>query len=121
MASRAVIRLHPLFSIPYLLLLLPACATARRDEPLAGPMPLSDPKLVAGQQVFMRNCHQCHPGGAAGLGPAINNKPLPAFAIKAQVRKGVGAMPAFDDGRIPDADLDNLTAYLQTLRKQDGD
>ena len=107
---------------PFALCLLPfafalGCATSRRDEPLAGPLPLSDPKLVAGRQVFMSNCYQCHPGGSAGLGPAINDKPLPAFAIRTQVRKGVGAMPAFDEARIPRPDLDNLVAYLQTLRK----
>jgi mono/diheme cytochrome c family protein len=97
--------------------LVAGCGTSRREEPLAGPVPLSDPKLVEGRQVFMRNCYQCHPGGSAGLGPAINDKPLPAFAIKTQVRKGVGAMPAFDTTRIPEADLDSVVAYLQTLRK----
>ena len=108
--------LRPL-ALAALALLAASCATARRDEPLAGPLPLDSPQLVAGQQVFMRNCYQCHPGGSAGLGPAINDKPLPGLAIKTQVRKGVGAMPAFDANRIPDADVDNLIAYLKTVRK----
>ena len=122
--SHAAIRRHLPSSIfhPRLLLLLAVaalagCATSRREEALTGPLPLSDPKLVAGRQVFMANCYQCHPGGSAGLGPALNDKPLPAFAIRTQVRKGLGSMPAFDEARIPRPDLDNLTAYLQTLRK----
>ena len=119
--SRAVIPRHLPSSIfhPRILLLLLSlgCSTSRREEPLTGPLPLSDPKLVAGRQVFMANCYQCHPGGSAGLGPALNDKPLPAFAIRTQVRKGLGAMPAFDDARIPAPDLDNLVAYLATLRK----
>jgi mono/diheme cytochrome c family protein len=80
-------------------------------------LPLADPKLVAGRQIFMANCYECHPGGSAGLGPSLNDKPLPAFAIRTQVRKGFGAMPAFDEGRIPDPDLDNVVAYLQMLRQ----
>jgi mono/diheme cytochrome c family protein len=104
-----------------LALLATSCATAGRDEPLAGPLPLDSPQLVAGQQVFMRNCYQCHPGGSAGLGPAINNKALANAHIRAQVRKGVGPMPAFDETRIPDSDLDNLIAYLKTLRRHKPD
>ena len=97
--------------------LLPGCATSRREEPLTGPLPLSDTKLVEGRQVVMANCYQCHPGGSAGLGPALNDKPLPAFAIRTQVRKGLGSMPGFDEARISRPDLDNLVAYLQTLRQ----
>ena len=92
------------------------CSTSRREEPLSGPLPLADPELVNGRQVFMANCYECHPGGSAGLGPSLNDKPLPAFAIRTQVRKGFGAMPAFDESRIPQPDLDNLVAYLQMLR-----
>jgi hypothetical protein len=93
-----------------------SCTSSRREEPLTGPLPLADPKLVAGRQIFMANCYECHPGGSAGLGPSLNDKPLPAFAIRTQVRKGFGAMPAFDDAHIPAPDLDNLVAYLQMLR-----
>lgn len=102
-------------------LTLASCASSRRDEPFAGPLPLDSPQLVSGRQVFMRNCYQCHPGGSAGLGPAINNKPLPGFLIRTQVRKGLGAMPAFDEQTIPNPDLDNLVAYLKTLRQHKPD
>jgi mono/diheme cytochrome c family protein len=94
------------------------CGTARRDAPLAGALPLDSPQVAEGRQVFMSNCYTCHPGGDAGLGPAINNKPLPGGLIKTQVRKGLGAMPAFDATRIAEPALENLVAYLQTLRKQ---
>ena len=77
--------------------MLAGCATSRREEPLFGPLPLSDPKLVAGRQVFMANCYECHPGGSAGLGPALNLKPLPGSLVRARVRKGIGGMPAFDE------------------------
>jgi mono/diheme cytochrome c family protein len=105
-----------LIILPSSFILLCGCGTPRRDEPLAGPLRLDDPKLVTGQQVFMHNCYQCHPGGSAGLGPPLNDKPLPGFAIRTQVRKGLGAMPAFDPKMIPEEDLDHVLAYLKALR-----
>jgi mono/diheme cytochrome c family protein len=95
--------------------LLAACS-ARRSAPLVGVLPLSSPQIVEGQQIFMAHCHQCHPGGEAGLGPALNNKPLPAFAIRMQVRHGFGAMPAFSPDELSDAGLDAVIAYLRALR-----
>jgi len=72
------------------------CGSARRGEPLIGPVGLSDQARL-GRVVFYANCDQCHPGGEAGLGPSLNNKPLPGFAIKTQVRHGLGAMPSFSN------------------------
>lgn len=65
----------------------------------------------------MRNCDQCHPRGEAGLAPALNNKPLPAFLIKFQVRHGLGAMPSFSKDDISDQDLEDIILYLQALRQ----
>jgi mono/diheme cytochrome c family protein len=91
------------------------CATARRGEPLRGPMVL-DEKATRGQRVFANFCNGCHPGGEGGLGPALNNKPMPTFVTKFQVRHGLGAMPSFSESAISDAALDDLTAYLGRLR-----
>ena len=93
-----------------------ACGTARRGEPFAGPLPVADPSVRHGQIVFMQHCHMCHPGGEGGLGPAINDKPLPGFLIKTQVRLGMGAMPEFSEDRIPSTDLDALVSYLSAMR-----
>ncbi len=92
------------------------CGSARRGVPIAGPLSLATDGLVRGQQVFMKQCHQCHPGGEAGLGPALNNKPLPGFLVRLQVRQGFGAMPAFSEQAIPADELDDLIAYLAALR-----
>lgn len=94
---------------------LAACGTARR---VAEP-DLRDPVLLAGHVSFMRNCHQCHPRGEAGLGPALNNKPLPAFLIRTQTRAGLGSMPAYPPEVLPDAELDAIAAYLVHLRGLD--
>lgn len=103
-------------SIGILVSLVLACS-ARRSEPLVGPLTISSPVITEGRTVFMAHCHQCHPGGEAGLGPALNNKPLPAFAIRTQVRYGFGAMPAFYPDEISENELDALVTYLKALRR----
>lgn len=102
-----------------LLLLVPAltaCLPQQRDTPPAGEWTLT-PSETRGQVVYMANCQQCHPAGREGLGPALNNKPLPRFAVRFQVRHGLGAMPAFGPGDISDADLEAVVDYVVRLRQ----
>ena len=95
-----------------------SCGSARRGAPFVGERTPPNAKLALGEQVFDRNCSQCHPGGEAGLGPSLNNKPLPQFAVHIQVRNGVGAMPRFSSAEISDAQLSAVTSYMVWLRKQ---
>lgn len=107
----------PLWTLLIGILLLPSgCGSARRGEPTAPPLSITSPSLIRGEAVFMKQCHQCHPGGEAGLGPAINNKPLPGWLIRFQVRHGLGAMPAFSEKEISDRELNDVVAYLKALR-----
>ena len=94
-----------------------ASCSARRGEPIKGPLPITSVAVEDGQKIFMRECHQCHPGGEAGLGPAINNKPLPGFMIRLQVRNGIGAMPAFSRSDINSKEMDDLVEFLKALRR----
>jgi mono/diheme cytochrome c family protein len=96
-------------------LTLAACS-ARRSEPLTGSAAVGEPRLQHGRVVFMQYCQKCHPGGEAGLGPSINDKPLPEFLMKTQVRVGLGAMPSFSEHEISGRDLDDLIRYLKGLR-----
>ena len=119
-------RLSAIFLLLCFVLVQFGCGSARRGEPIAGPLDIGSPQVARGQEVFMAHCHQCHPGGEAGVGPALNNKPAPAFLMKYQVRHGLGAMPRFSTEHIDDAELDALIAYLLTLRhhrwgRPDGD
>lgn len=100
------------------LLLLTACAPAYRGEPIVGPLDTSTPQVALGERMFAANCNQCHPGGAGGLGPSLNDKPLSPGIIEFQVRNGLGVMPSFSQEQISDAELDALTAYLLALRAQ---
>src|SRR5262245_17898636 len=87
------------------------CHTERQSEPLTAQRAL-DAEELRGQRVFMRECNGCHPQGAGGLGPALNNKPVPAVAIKIQVRQGFGAMPSFSENEINPQELDALVAFM---------
>jgi mono/diheme cytochrome c family protein len=97
-------------------MLVAGCGSSRRGEPIVGPVTLESRGIQRGQTNFMKHCHQCHPGGEAGLGPALTNKPLPTFLVRAQVRYGLGAMPAFTREDLPDEDLDDLLDYLAALK-----
>ena len=99
------------------LLALSACGSGRRSEPLVGPVRLDTAEESRGERAFFRFCHQCHPGGDSGLGPALNNKPLPGAAIRLQVRTGIGNMPSINDDELSDADLDAIVAYMGALRQ----
>jgi mono/diheme cytochrome c family protein len=98
------------------LVLLTGCS-ARRSEPISGPFVPATPVLAQGEIAFDEHCSRCHPGGEKGLAPAINNKPLPGFLMKFQVRHGLGAMPAFSEREIPPEELDALVKYLKALRR----
>ncbi|MDQ3555987.1 MAG: c-type cytochrome [Gemmatimonadota bacterium] len=102
-----------------LMLVVSGCGSPRRSEPIAGPLRLDDSQLALGERVFSVNCQQCHPGGEGGLGPALNDKPVPTWLIRFQVRHGLGAMPAFGPDRISPDELDALLRYMLVLRRND--
>jgi mono/diheme cytochrome c family protein len=91
------------------------CGSSRRSEPLVGAFVPQGEAQVRGEHVFFEFCHQCHPGGEAGLGPALNATILPDAAIRTQVREGLGAMPAFSESELPNRELDELIAYLSAV------
>lgn len=94
-----------------------SCGTARRSEALNNAPVLQTEAERRGQLVFMQHCHTCHTGGAGALGPGINDKPLPSFLVRFQVRRGLGAMPAFSEEKISAAELDDMLVYLKALRR----
>jgi mono/diheme cytochrome c family protein len=94
-----------------------ACRSVRRGEPIAGPLNVSDPAVERGRLAFAEHCYKCHPGGEGGLGPSLNDKPLPRFLMKAQVRLGLGVMPSFNKKTIPTPELDDLMKYVLALRR----
>jgi mono/diheme cytochrome c family protein len=103
-----------------LTLVLAACGPARRSEPAVGAFVPASKGEQRGEIVFDRHCNKCHVGGEAGLGPGINDKPLPVALMKTQVRVGIGAMPGFPEREIGAQELDDLMEYLKALRRHKG-
>lgn len=70
-------------------------------------------EVVRGEQVYMVHCQKCHPGGEAGLGPALNSNPAPQVIKRFQVRHGLGVMPSFKSNEISKSDLRAMSAYMK--------
>lgn len=73
---------------------------------------------LTGEQIFMRSCNTCHPGGQAGMGPTLEsmNAHFPDDqALKTYIRKGKGIMPGQPKETINDDELDSLITYLRGL------
>ena len=98
-------------------LLVTRCGTASNDLPPETSVVREDLSLVRGAELFALHCYKCHPGGEAGVGPGIINKPLPRFLMKIQVRHGLGVMPEFPESKLSDSELDQLLDYLKALRE----
>jgi mono/diheme cytochrome c family protein len=98
------------------IIVIGACGAIRHSEPVAGPMALNDPSVKRGKTLFDSYCYKCHTAGEGGMGPIINDKPLPRFLMRFQVRHGLGTMPAFSEKQISDAELEDILDYLVALR-----
>lgn len=75
---------------------------------------------LTGEQIFIRSCNTCHPGGKAGMGASLENlqKDFPDDeALKKFIRKGKGAMPGQPKEAINDQELESLVSYLRQLNQ----
>jgi mono/diheme cytochrome c family protein len=72
----------------------------------------------SGKRLFEKDgCYECH--GHAGQGgrdgPRIAATPLSVQTLIRYVRRPAGAMPAFTEKVLPDAELRDIYAYLKSL------
>jgi mono/diheme cytochrome c family protein len=102
--------------IAVLITIISACSSRIAPPGEKGPG-LKTAKARKGQELFMKRCDRCHPGGMGGVGPSIINKPLPGFLIKTQVRVGFGAMPAFNKKKISADELKDIVAYIKEMHQ----
>lgn len=74
---------------------------------------------VAGQRLFLAyGCYQCHGTTGAGGGPAgpkLAPNPLPLEGIRAKLRTASGRMPVYTAALVPDAQLADIVAYLNSV------
>ena len=97
--------------------LMPSCSS-RKAEALKGKQFVpANARIANGERVYMRACQKCHPGGEAGLGPAINSNPAPQFVKRFQMRHGLGVMPSFKKDEISKKDLRDISKYLKAWKR----
>jgi mono/diheme cytochrome c family protein len=72
-----------------------------------------------GNAVFMKmGCWQCHGTvGQGGAGPRIAPDPIPDETFAAFLRTTSRAMPPYREKILPDTDLADIYAYLQSIPK----
>jgi ubiquinol-cytochrome c reductase cytochrome c subunit len=73
-----------------------------------------------GKAAYVKHgCWQCHGLAAQGgvTGPKLAPNPMAAEAFSVFVRFSKGAMPPYQKAILPDEDLADIHAYLQSLPK----
>jgi mono/diheme cytochrome c family protein len=94
-----------------------AAAAAAAPTP---PLPTqSDTRAEAGRLVFARSCAGCHlgQGTQAGRAPqlSVSQNAINADLVRTQVRNGKNRMPAFDQTKVTDAELEGIIVYLKAI------
>lgn len=77
---------------------------------------------LTGEQLFIRSCNTCHPGGGKGpmAGSLIDmDQHYPKDEqLKAFLRKGKGIMPPLPVATVNDEEMTNLMGYLRQLNEE---
>ena len=123
-SNKAVMKKETIWLIISILFLTGAkvssCSTPK-TAPYTEVVEMPNEDLKNGRILFNNHCATCHPEGLSGVGLAIINKPLPKALIKFQIRNGIGLMPAFNEDKLSDSEVDNIADYLIYLRQKGKD
>ena len=72
----------------------------------------------AGKKLFVSyGCYQCHgyeAQGSSATGPRLGPRPIALAQVSKYVRAPTGQMPPYTTKVLPDADLANIYAFLQS-------
>ena len=72
-------------------------------------------KILFTQKYGCYECHGTQGQGSPVTGPKLAPGPLPYEALSAFVRTSNGPMPPFREAILPNADLEDIYAYLQSI------
>jgi cytochrome c551 len=89
---------------------------ARSDAPAAASA--GDDPVSRGEALFAENCAACHgdAGRNASIGPDLAGNPVSIEDARDQIETGGGGMPP---GLVAGRDLEDVLAYLETIRAGD--
>ena len=74
----------------------------------------SDTQWDSGQELYDKVCGYCH-DPEVGVGTVLAGRDLPEVYVRAIVRSGLNAMPAFPASFVDDESIARLAEYLATL------
>ena len=115
-ASACVLTLT--FSFSQVLQLANAAGSNHERQTTSPAIQQAESKVVQrGSKLFEQNCAHCHGEDAQGdEGPNLHNLRLSDAGISKRIKDGIkGEMPRFG-GKLSDADIQALVAFLRTLR-----
>jgi mono/diheme cytochrome c family protein len=72
-------------------------------------------KILFTQKYGCYECHGTQGQGSPVTGPKLAPNPIPYDTLSAFVRTSNGPMPPFRQAILPDADLQDIYAYLQSI------
>lgn len=72
------------------------------------------PQWASGKSLYDNVCGHCH-APEVNVGPSLGGRGLPEAYIKAIVRNGFNAMPAFPASYVDDESIVKVTEYVATL------
>ena len=73
-------------------------------------------KILFTQKYGCYECHGTEGQGSPVTGPKLAPNPLPYDSLSAFVRTSNGAMPPFRESILSNADLEDIYAYLQSIK-----
>jgi mono/diheme cytochrome c family protein len=73
-------------------------------------------KILFTQKYGCYECHGTEGQGSPVTGPRLAPNPLPYEALSAFIRTSNGPMPPFREAILPAADLQDIYAYLQSIK-----
>jgi mono/diheme cytochrome c family protein len=95
-----------------------ALASGITTKSLAADRPAN---VARGKQLYMATgCYQCHGTsgeGGGNAGPRLAPGPMPYEGLLHQLRHPRARMPVYTDVVMPDADVADIFAYLQSVPK----
>ena len=111
----------PVFNDPDIGALVAYVASLGDGPPIPNVQITSSTDTAAGRAAYVATCAACHGAGASGdaVGGGQVAPPLLGTAptqVGEAIRLGPGAMPAFDERQVSDAQLSQIASYLQFLR-----
>ena len=119
--GQPVRRSRPAFGEADIQALVAVVASFGDGPPIPAVQVSSATDTAAGRAAYIATCAACHGAGASGdaVGGGAVAPPLLDTAptqVGEAIRIGPGAMPAFDERQVSDAQLGEIAAYLQFLK-----